>query len=38
MLRKNRFVIISVHRKKIFNYYEYSTNYQLINYNDYCYD
>ena len=31
-------IIISLHWKKIFNYYEYATNYQLINCNDYCYD
>jgi len=31
-------IVISLHPKKIFNYYEYSTNYWLINCNDYCYD
>jgi len=31
-------IIISLHRKNFFNYYEYSTNYELTNCNDYCYD
>jgi len=31
-------IIVSLHRKENFIYYEYSTNYYLINCNDYCYD
>ena len=31
-------IIISLHRKKVVSYYEYSTNYSFIKCNDYCYD